>query len=572
VHRTGSPIRLALVGWLLAAGLPCVASPAIDVADYWELPVLAKAVLEVGGSEASSRALEIAPSIPAVRYEVARAEGSPLEVVRSVRLLFTNLPSLVWLGTLFGAALGLAVLGSLAVLVLLGFARTIEIHGHQIGHLSFDRTPPAWPGALLVASGLALLPLAGIGPALVLALAGALTALRMPRAQGVRIGIGLIVACVVLGPALDLWSRLATLPGRDPAAYAAWRIERQQPLPGDHRRLEIALSTRPDDAALRLVSATAWKRAGDLARAEAVLAKLPAELPLDLEARRQNLTGILLLARGEVRQAAEAFESASAAEESAAVLYNLSQAHGRALRLIEQGNLFAAARELDPQLVSLYTAFQGANVHTYLIQAPLPLATYLGWALSPSLEAGRLAREVRDRLLGPAMHGFGWQLIGVLGLVSLLFRHAGIRRCTRCLRLVCLQCSPELSSTAQNCSRCANLFSQSESIDSRMRSRQIVRDRRRVRGMARALAALGLIVPGAARIIEGRVGAGWLQLVLAICGLSLLVTRSVAALPAEVGELGATLPGGAALLLLVPTYLLAANESRRRLQAARRPS
>jgi tetratricopeptide (TPR) repeat protein len=537
---------------------------------YGELPVLAEAVLEVGGPDAARRAIELAPSIPAVRYAAGREQKSPLELARSVGLLFSNLPSLVWLTTWFGAALGLGVLVAVAVLVGLGFARTVEIHGHQIGHASFRRDPPSWPGALLVGAGLALLPLVGAGPALILALAGALTALRLPRAQGVRIGIGLLVVCVVLGPGLDFWSRVATFPGRDPAVFAAWRIERQQPLPGDRARLEAGVAARPDDPALRLANALAWKQAGDLERAERELGKVPAGLSPGLLARLRNLKGILLLARGQVRQATEIFESAAAAEESAAVLYNLSQAHGRALRLIEQGNLFAAARGLDPELVSRYSAFRTANVHSYLIQAPLPLATYLRWAIEPSPEAGALAREVRDRTLGPGLPRFTWQLVGVLGLASLLFRHAGIRRCTRCLRVICKRCSPELPTSARSCARCANLFSQSETLDARLRKQQIERDRRRLRGLARGLAALDLVAPGAARIFEGRIGLGWTQLLLAAFGLALLLTRKVAALPAEVGDLGAAMPTLAAAALLGPTYLLAASGSLRRLRAASR--
>jgi tetratricopeptide (TPR) repeat protein len=606
VHGTRSPLWFALAAWLLAAGHPCVALSALEVADplevprgaepslspgletpearldhaiggfrargYRELPVLAEAVLEVGGGNAPARALELAPSIPAVRFAVAREQMNPLELARSFRLLFTNFPSLVWLGTWSGAALGLAILASVAVLVVVGFARTIEIHGHQIGHLNVDRDPPAWPGVLLVASGLAVLPLAGVGPALVLALGGALTALRLPRSQGVRIGLGLILVSLLLGPAVDFWSRLATLPGRDPAALAAWRIERQQPLPGDRSRLMLAIASHPDDPGLHLLGATAWKQAGELERAERALAEMPVASSAGIEARRQNLRGILLLARGRVREATEAFEAAAAAEPSAAVFYNLSQAHGRALRLIEQGNLFAAARDLDPRLVSRYTEFRDANVHTYLIQDPLPLATYLGWAFAPSPEASRLAREIRDRLVGPALPGFTWQLVGVLGLVSLLFRHAGIRRCTRCLRVICGRCSPELASAAKTCARCAHLFSQSETVDARIRKREVERDRRRVRGTARGLAALGLVAPGSARIFEGRIGPGWLHFLLAASGLCLLLVRNVAALPAEVGQLGAALPRFAALVLLLPCYLLAANESLRRLRAARRVS
>ncbi|MHC4732628.1 MAG: hypothetical protein ACYS6Z_18830 [Planctomycetota bacterium] len=606
MHPTRSSIGIAFAAWLLVLGLPGAGLAAIDVADplevpqgaeptlplelqtpeerldhairgfrargYGELPVLAAAALEMGGPAAAQRAIDLAPSIPAVRYAVGREQRDALEVARSVGLLLSNLPSLVWLATWIGAAAGLALLTSVAVVVGVGFVRTIPIHGHQIGHASHERAPPSWPGALVVASGLALLPLAGAGPALIVALAGILSALRLPRGQGVGIGVGLLLACVLLGPGLEIWSRVATLPGRDPAAFAAWRIERQQPLPGDRARLEAAVAARPDDPALQLVRAVAWKQAGDLERTDQVLEQMPAQLSPRLRARQRNLGGILLLARGEVREATRAFEEAAAAEKSAAVFYNLSQAHGRALRLIEQGNFFAAARDLEPQLVSRYTAFRTANVHDYLIQAPVPLATYLGWAVAPSREAAALAREIRDRALGPSLPEHAWLAVGVLGLASLLYRRSGIRRCTRCLRVICGRCSPDLSSAARTCSRCANLFSQSETLDSRMRRQQIARDRLRLRRTGRGLAALGLVLPGAARMFEGRIGSGWIQLLLAAFGGALLLTRDLAALPAEVGALGAAMQSVAAAALLAPVYLIAVRESLRRLRSAGRMS
>lgn len=606
MYPTRSPASIAVAALLLVLGLPSAGRPAIDEADplevprgaepapsaeaitaearldhaiegfrargYAQLPVLATAVLEVGGPRASERAIDLAPAIPAVHYAVGESQRSPLAVARSVRLLASNLPSLVWLATWVGAALGLATLASLAVLVGVGFARTVPIHGHQIGHASYERDPPGWPGALLVASGLALLPLTGVGPALILALAGVLSALRLPRVQGIQIGLGLLLACVVLGPGVELWSRVATLQGRDPAALAAWRIERQQPLPGDRARLEAALAVNPGDPELQLVRAVAWKREGDLERTEQVLAEMPAQLSAGLLARQANLSGILLLARGKVREATAAFERAAAAEESAAVYYNLSQAHGRALRLIEQGNFFAAARGLEPELVSRYTAFQSANLHYYLIQDPLPLTAYLVRAFAPSREAGALAREIRDRALGPSLPGPAWLLIGALGLACFLCRRAGIRRCNRCLRVICDRCSPDLSRKANTCSRCSSLFSQSETLDARMRRQQILRDRRRLRQTSLGLAASGLALPGTARMFEGRLASGWLQFFLGALGAALFLTRGVAAVPAEVGALGSVLPMVAAAALVVPVYLITLSGSLRRLRAAGRAS
>jgi hypothetical protein len=258
----GASGRARALGWLLGPlllVLPALASGQIDTADplevptgaepvladrldsperrieaaiagfrergYQELPVLAAAALQSQGSAAEERALEAAPSIPAVRYEVGRRSSNPVEVARAIGSTLGNLPSLVWLASWVGAALGLGLLACTAGLVALGLARSIGLHGHWVGHLAWDRDPPAWPGGLILASLLVLLPLLGVGPMLLVALAGALAAFRLTRREGLWIGSALLVSGLLLGPALPLWARLATLRAHDPAVLSAWRIE-----------------------------------------------------------------------------------------------------------------------------------------------------------------------------------------------------------------------------------------------------------------------------------------------------------------------------------------------------------
>jgi hypothetical protein len=105
-----------------------------------------------------------------------------------------------------------------------------------------------------------------------------------------------------------------------------------------------------------------------------------------------------------------------------------------------------------------------------------------------------------------------------------------------------------------------------------MRRQQILRDRRRLRRTSLGLAASGLALPGTARMFEGRLASGWLQLSLGALGVALFLTRNVAAVPAEVGALGSVLPVVAAAALVVPVYLITLNGSLRRLRAAGRAS
>src|SRR5262249_26442157 len=170
--------------------------------------------------------------------------------------------------------------------------------------------------------------------------------------------------------------------------------------PGDVARGQAPSPRAPDAAVFKLALATTSLRSGELARAEQTMGAPDAEAGPTLEAAALNLRGIVRMAQGDLGQAIPAFERARAAQESAQVDFNLSQAYGRALRLTEQQPAFEAARRLDGDLITKYMANEDANVHRYLIESSLPLELYALRALAPSEDSRALAAELRERLLG----------------------------------------------------------------------------------------------------------------------------------------------------------------------------
>lgn len=539
---------------------------------YTELPVLAWSLLRawrVSGDPAlAEQALELAPGSPSVAFEVGWALRRPLSMLRAGFGLPATFPGAVWLLTWLGALVGIASLLGAACICALAFARTVALHGHAFGHLTALRDPAAWPGVLLAIAMLSALPVAGFGPAVVLAGAGMLAAMRLPLREAVAL-VGVLAAVGgLLGPPLEHWARMAALPGLERPLLGAWRLEYGQPVSEDLERVESARLRHPDDPVLRLALAAAWKRAGDLDRAEGLLRNFRAGGAAPLAARAANLEGIVHLARGEVPRAIRRFERARSSEESAPVLFNLSQAHGRALDLASQRELFAAARSLDPERVSRYTAYQGTNLHTYLMENPIPLLTYLRAGFEPSVEAAQLARAVRRVLLGAWYPELAWAALPGLGLLGLALRRRGLTRCDRCMRPICERCVPE-EVTGTTCLRCARLFSASRELDARMRKREVQRDRRRQRRLARAIGLAGAVVPGAGRALEGHLATGFLGIGLTGFGIAAYLAALWVPVTPEVGRLGTVLPATAAAAVLVPLYGWAWMLAARRLRGAR---
>ena len=547
---------------------------------YSEMPLLAFALLRkaerVPGIEESrvlvSRAVALAPDTPSVRFKAGLLSWDPTEIAAAARALCQNGPASVWLLALLGGVVGIAALVTASVVLAVAFVRAAPLHGHRFGHLTTAQDPPGWPGILLIISVLAVLPILGLGPIPMVAAAGVLAAMRMRLSEAVHVTLALLAFGLLLGPGLDYWSRLAAIPSSDPVFSAAWRIDRGQPLLHDSDRLLNAVNEHPEDPFLRVALATAWIREGDLDGAETALAGSLGMAPGPLQAHASNLKGILHLARGDVDPSIQAFEAAQTMVDSAAVLYNLSQAHGRGLRLINQATYFKQARQLDPDLVGRYTEHQSSNIHRYLIHGEIPLLEYLRRGLRPSPDAAMIAAETRRWTLGARAPDWTWMVLPAFGLLALVLRSSSIGRCARCERPVCRRCAPE-SSNVVSCARCARLFARAERSDPRVRRRQMELDRRRQRRIACTMASVGLLLPGLARTCEGRVVDGAMRIFLVVVAGLLLFSLSAWPLspsqvlppPFEVEGISVYLPVCLALMVLVPLYVSAFFESARRI-------
>ncbi len=549
---------------------------------YSQLPVLARSMLRLAASDPSpvavARAVNLAPQTPAVRFEAAKLTHDPAHLSRAIWGMFQSYPALIWLVVVLGGALGFGLLLGAIFVIGIAFARAVTLHGHAFGHLTSSQDPPAWPGVLVALGILAGMPLLGFGPVLVVTAAAVLTAMRLEAKKAYPFIVSLLILAVLAGPGFDVWARFAAIYSHDGASLVAWRVERGQPLPGDRALLEAAVRKDPSSDLFRFTLATALKREGDLKQAKIVLEPVLESRTTSIRARARNLEGSLFLANGQVREAIASFDQARSIEESASVLYNLSQAYGRALQLADQHKAFTAARQLDPEMISQFnSAADSANLHRYLIDLPLPQSIYLQRALSPSPEAFEIAAMLRTWTLGSRAPREAWMFVALVPIVTLfmlggLLRRSGIERCVRCERPTCSRCSA-VESGGGTCVRCARLFVRGEKSDPRVRQQQIGLDRKRQQSVSRGLGLLALAIPGAARVFEGRVFAGGLRIFFTALGFGLLVLahplwfNGAMAFPApfEVGGLGIALPLALALVVLVPLYFSTFIEAYHRL-------
>lgn len=532
------------------------------------LPTLAWAELMAGHADpdAARRAASLAPDDPAVRFEAFLRTRAPSELLAALGACTRSLPAQLWLASAALAALCAGVLGSALGLSVLGFGRTLTLHGHALGHLGRTASPQAWPGALLLLSAAALLPLAGIGPALVMAVLGAAAAVRLSARDARMLALALVLCGVALGPLLDALARIASVRSSDPTLLSSWRVDRGVALPEDEARLQARVATEAGDPVVALALASEAKRGGRIDDARRLLVALDATAGSGpLRARTENLRGILALSEGDLEASIRAFDVARSHEESAAVLYNLAQAHARGLQLVEREAHFEAARALDAELVARYAALESSNANQFLIELPLPAGLLWRRVLAPSREAAALSAALRRFALGPLAPDAAWIALPVLGVLSLLLRRRSIARCTRCLRPVCSRCGGRRSRGV--CVRCERLLARDGRVDARIRKQEFESDRRRLAWRNRAVAAAGLLLPGAGALFEGRTLTGATQLALLFGAVGLLASARFLVTPVDLAALGTWLAGGLGAAAVALAYLSAVGDSLRRLRA-----
>lgn len=499
----------------------------------WNHDAAARSVLDaaLGGAEPGERAraaLRLAPDLPLARMEMARAlwlhDEAPMSALRGVVGAIFAIPShpiasLWFAGSAFYVAAFALVWGGLLCIGVAGLLASPHA-AHDMGDALSGSTPSFARGALF--SVILLLPLALgeglLGVIAVLLLLGCVYG-RSPQ----RRWLAAAAIAVWMGayPAAHLAGRTLTALRDDPVLAAALVTSHGGAMPSDVARLQAA---DPDDAlAVRAMAEHAY-RIDNLGVADARYQQLLALSPEDAAAN--NNAANVRLNLGHIEAALSLYGESIEAIESPVVLYNLSQAYGRAFQVEDLAASLSLAQQLDPATVAELTALQGTEAKGFVVNLPLTSAQVWRRVLSTregdedrfASRGADVAAEFRS-VFAPGWLGAdaglaAGVLLGSVLLGSLVgWRIDASGFCGRCGRRVCPRCDQEYQGD-EVCWQCRRLFGQTENTDRSQRIERINELRRREARIEKTATATSVLIPGAAGFLAGRPARG---LVGALC-------------------------------------------------------
>jgi tetratricopeptide (TPR) repeat protein len=534
-----------------------------------DLDPLARALLIDTGAgsplERASAAVRLAPDLPAAWYAlgIARwqagegAASTARALLEAVAALGRHLASRLWLEAsvlvLLYASLLLAGLGWIAIRGLSAATHA----AHDLGH-PVDPSMPGFAKAAAVAALVLVPAVLGAGP-----IGAAAVLLGIGIVYGDARGRRSLVAAAVLvglalGPLAEAAARRLEALTADPVALASWESESGFVDPVDAARIDHA---DPDDVLALLARARGARRAGDLARADALLAELLSRDPKDPLVL--NDAASVKLERGDAAGAIALYEQAIAARPSALLWFNLAQAHARAIDIEGHDAALRNAQDLDPTLTGVLASRLSNEEPGYVVEMPLASSRIRARLL------GRAAPAAAASLRRPVAHGiFGerpWLADGLLlGAALAAFAlgrlFAPSRGCLDCGRRLCPRCGTGEPAAAL-CTACAR-----GRFEARRGGpwdggraepwslRAVLRPLRR---------GLGRVVPGLLEREPARPGLALAALVAAATAAALGLGRhGVVPDPASVGGAGPLALGAAAAALALAYALLAARATR----------
>jgi tetratricopeptide (TPR) repeat protein len=460
--------------------------------------------------ERARAAVVLAPDLPAARTALAAAllargdlPGAAAEATGALAALPRHLDARLWMeATLLEVAV-LALLAGGAFYLLVAAALVAPRAAHDLGDLVLRRAGASAPGfarAALLAAVLLLPAVLGEGPfGCVLGLFTMVFLYGDPGARAAAVAAALLVLAA-LHPAEDRTRHAFAAVAADPVVSALDAAHRGVPSPLDLARLERAA---PGDPLAAEALALRAKRDGRIAEADAALRALAED---SNDARLlANAANARLLA-GELEPAIELYERAVALDESPVLLFNLSQAYARAIRLSEHEAALTRAQDLDAAAVDALLASQDAR-GPLVADLPVPAGVLRRRLHQRAGEVGTpspLRAAVAPGLLGgDPRRGAGAiaLLAGVALALSGAFRAS--RACGRCGARLCPRCDRRGGSHGL-CEACTRLHHRPETTDPQLRLERLAALRTRERRAARLHLALALAVPGSAGLLAGR--------------------------------------------------------------------
>jgi tetratricopeptide (TPR) repeat protein len=476
----------------------------------WNLDAAARALLAgeagVDPLERAFAGVRLAPDLPAARMALARAlwihGDSPISAVRTafgaLAAIPRHLEASLWFAGCLLFVLGLSLIaGGMWCITLVGGAASPHA-AHDLGDL-LSGSMPAFARVAFLAAAM-LVPLA-LGEGL-LGLCAALMALAVVYGDlRQRLVLFMAASIVIMGafPVIHLAGNTLTAFSADPVSESAFATAQGFTHPVDQLRIEAAADYDPLAAQALAVRA---RRAGNLEEADAhyqALLRRAAEDPVVV-----NNAANVRLNLGDLESAVTLYQRSVELRQDPIVLFNLSQAHGRAFEVEELSRTLAEAQRLNGDLVAELTALQGAELVGFVVD--LPIDTRQIWRrIFQSNQGQRIAAEFRASFAPGRLGEDSPFAAGVFASILTVFALLGSRmhrshQCARCGRRMCQRCDPETGG-GMVCGGCTRLFHQSETTDRDLRLARINELRSREERLERFRVAASFLVPGVAGLL-----------------------------------------------------------------------
>jgi tetratricopeptide (TPR) repeat protein len=453
-------------------------------------------------------AVRLAPDLPAAHMALAlasltedlapiRAAGASLDAIAAFQ---RNLEASLWLHAAAFHAGALALAAGAILYLLVSALWVVREAAHDLGDRLATTTPSpsraALLGVVLLAPAAAGQGLLGLGVACL-----ALTAAYGSRRTWIAAGLAALALTAALHPMLQQAGKALGAFHSDPIALSVHNAQHGFATRVHLVRLERAAQTDP--LAARAL-AMGVKRTGDLQAADARYRALLAEAPDDPVLL--NNAANVRLALGDTDGAIGLYGHALQRRPSAVTWFNLSQAWGAALNVVELDAALATAQQLDPELVEDLSLVQERAIHFVADMAvePSRLRDRALAASDGAPVAAVLRHPLAPGLLGATPLATGAALAGALALgVALRGRFRPSRGCQRCGSLVCPRCD-HASIRRGLCETCNRLLYKTEGTDPALRAARAEQLARRGAWVGRASLAAGLAIPGAGALLLGR--------------------------------------------------------------------
>lgn len=506
-------------------------------------------------------AVALSPDLPIAHMSLAASHWRAGEYRECISRVFSSLLAIprhleasIWLvGSLLLMLSTVFVCGSMAFVLAVGasgFARA----SHDLGDLLSKRTPGFARAALLCA--VVGLPVA-LGEGLLGLLLGVFGIGVVYGGSRHRAVLAMAAVLLLLGlyPILKLAGTALAALDADPVATASLAVARDNAGAAQITLLHEA-ELQGDVLAARMLAVLALRQ-GDRAEAQERYTRLfeqEAADPMVLTA-----LGNMAFREGRIDVAIGYYEKAQAVEESAVLMFDLSQAYARAFRMEEFELTMQRAQALGQETVAVLSSFGDPDLVADLVVPIAPIRDRMltaadGQAFVDSavaiLAPGRLG-ETPFHLAG------GFMLVLFVGsLLTSRFQHAG--GCARCGRRICARCDDSMWS-ADLCDACHHLFNRPQGTDPQLRMARLQALRSREIRIEKVATTASVLVPGVSGLLAKRPDLSFVSLLFFVSAVVLFVWRNGAVPdPLAVGHAGtlAFVFAGCLMMLLYLAVML----------------